>query len=192
MEGSPRANPLCPPTPFLRRLFQDFRNFWCLWSNPARNNVHPHPPSPQVFAKRHFSGEGGGVYILSPHAAGILYPPPFYTAPTPRRVFSGVGGWGCIKFWPRIWFKGGIIACSRMVPTLAEPWSWTMVCTPSEPWSWKSPPWHRAIENNIEVIAEGGFQDHGSEGVQTMVQDHGSARVGTIQVQAIMPPLMWA
>ena len=31
-----------------------------------------------------------------------------------------------------------------------------------------------------------GFQDHGSEGVQTMV----SARVGTMQVQAIMPPLM--
>ena len=35
----------------------------------------------------------------------------------------------------------------------------------------------------------GGFQDHGSEGVQTMVPDHGFARVGTMQVQAIMPPL---
>ena len=32
------------------------------------------------------------------------------------------------------------------------------------------------------------FQDHGSEAVQTMVQDHGVARVGTMQVQAIMPP----
>ena len=31
------------------------------------------------------------------------------------------------------------------------------------------------------------FQDHGSEGVQTTVQDHGFARVGTMQVQAIMP-----
>ena len=41
-----------------------------------------------------------GVYILRPHAAGILYAPPFYTPPTPRRVFSGVGGWGCIKFGP--------------------------------------------------------------------------------------------
>ena len=34
----------------------------------------------------------------------------------------------------------------------------------------------------------GGFQDHGSEGVETMVPDHGFARVGTMQVQAIMPP----
>ena len=38
----------------------------------------------------------------------------------------------------------------------------------------------------------GGFQDHGSEGLQTMVPDHGFTRVGslgTMQVQAIMPPL---
>ena len=41
-----------------------------------------------------------GVYILRPHAAGILYAPPFYTPPTPRRVFSGVGGGACIKFGP--------------------------------------------------------------------------------------------
>ena len=40
------------------------------------------------------------MYILRPHAAGILYAPPFYTPPTPRRVFSGVGGWGCIKIGP--------------------------------------------------------------------------------------------
>ena len=40
------------------------------------------------------------MYILRPHAAGILYPPPFYTPPTPRRAFSGVGGWGCINFGP--------------------------------------------------------------------------------------------
>ena len=41
------------------------------------------------------------MYILRPHAAGILYaPPPSHTPPTPRRVFSGVGGWGCFKFGP--------------------------------------------------------------------------------------------
>ena len=40
------------------------------------------------------------MYILSPHAAEILYAPPFYTPPTPRTVFSGVGGWGRIKFGP--------------------------------------------------------------------------------------------
>ena len=40
------------------------------------------------------------------------------------------------------------------------------------------------------MVAEGDFQDHGSEGVQTMVSDHGFARVGTMQVQAIMPRLI--
>ena len=40
------------------------------------------------------------MYILRPHAAGILYAPPFYTPPTPRRVISGGGGWACIKFGP--------------------------------------------------------------------------------------------
>ena len=36
----------------------------------------------------------------NPDAGGILYPPLFYTPPTPRRVFSGVerGGY---KIWPR-------------------------------------------------------------------------------------------
>ena len=40
------------------------------------------------------------MYNLRPHAAGILYAPPFYTPPTPRRAFSGVRGWGCTKFGP--------------------------------------------------------------------------------------------
>ena len=31
--------------------------------------------------------------------------------------------------------RGGMIACTCMVPTLAKPWSGTMVSTPSEPWS---------------------------------------------------------
>ena len=67
---------------------------------PGGNYIHP-PPSPHFWPKGIFQGRGGGVYILSPHAAGILYPPPpFYTPPTPKRVFLGVGGWGCIKFGP--------------------------------------------------------------------------------------------
>ena len=46
------------------------------------------------------------MYILRPHAPGILYAPPFYTPPTPRRVFSGEGGWACIKFGPVLYFVG--------------------------------------------------------------------------------------
>ena len=79
----------------------------CRGELPGRNYIRP-PPPPPFLAKRHFSGEGGcifqgrgvGVYILSPHAAGILYAPPFYTPPTPRRVFSGVGGAGVYKIRP--------------------------------------------------------------------------------------------
>ena len=45
-----------------------------------------------------------GVYILRPHAAGILYPPPPPLLYTPRPLggyFSGVGGWGVYKIRPR-------------------------------------------------------------------------------------------
>ena len=42
-----------------------------------------------------------GAFILKPHAAGILYAPLLYT-PSPRRVLSGVGGWGCRKVGPII------------------------------------------------------------------------------------------
>ena len=67
---------------------------------PGRNYIRPPPPFPHFWPKGIFQGRGVGVYIWRPHAAGILYAPPFYTPPTPRRVFSGVGGWGCIKFGP--------------------------------------------------------------------------------------------
>ena len=43
------------------------------------------------------------------------------------------------------------------------------------------PPWHQALEKKTEVVAEGDFR--------TMVPDHGFARVGIMQVQAITPPL---
>ena len=60
------------------------------------------PPSPTPISgrKAFFRGGGVGVYILRPHAAGILCAPRFYTPPTPRRVISGVGVWGCINFGP--------------------------------------------------------------------------------------------
>ena len=69
-----------------------------------------------------------------------------------------------------------MIACTCMVPTLAKPWSGTMVCTSAS--MFLSIAWCQGQD----------FQDHTSEGVQTMVQDHGFARGGTMQVQAIMPP----
>ena len=71
--------------------------------NPGRNYIHP-PPPPPISGPKAFFREGVGVYILRPQAVGILYAPPFYTPPTPRRVFSGVGGWGCIKFGPVLKF----------------------------------------------------------------------------------------
>ena len=42
----------------------------------------PLPPPPISGQKALFRGRGGGVYILRPHAAGILYPPLLY-APHP-------------------------------------------------------------------------------------------------------------
>ena len=54
----------------------------------------------------------------------------------------------------------------------------------------KSPSAATSTFFSIARCQGGDFQDHGSEGVQTMVQDHGFARVGTMQVQAIMPPLI--
>ena len=72
-------------------------------------------PLPPFLAKRHFSGEGGGVSILSPYGAGISNPPPpFYTPPTPRRVFIGVRGWGCIKIGPVN--KGGELRGGENIP----------------------------------------------------------------------------
>ena len=78
--------------------------FWSLLSPflsnfPGRTYIRP-PPSPHFWPKGVFLGRGAGVYILRPRAAGSLYAPLFYTPPTPRRVFSGEGGWGCIKFGP--------------------------------------------------------------------------------------------
>ena len=60
----------------------------------------PTPPLPHFWPEGFFPGEGGGGVISNPPTTGILYPPLFYTPPTPRRVFSGVGGGGVSKFGP--------------------------------------------------------------------------------------------
>ena len=78
-----------------RRLHWIFLNFLQSIFQGEIFNPPPHFWPEGIF-------QGRGVYILKPHAAGILYapPPPFIHPPTPRRVFSGAGGWGCIKFGP--------------------------------------------------------------------------------------------
>ena len=48
---------------------------------------------PDFRLKGIFQGGGVGVCILRPHAAGILYAPPFYTPPTPRIGFGKRGLW---------------------------------------------------------------------------------------------------
>ena len=60
-------------------------------THPIRNIQRKviYPPPPPFLARRHFSGEGGGVY----------FEPLFSTPPTLRRVFSKGGGY---KIWPCI------------------------------------------------------------------------------------------
>ena len=50
---------------------------------PGRNYIRPPPLFPPFLAKRHFPGRGVGVYILRPHAPGILYTPPLVYTPHP-------------------------------------------------------------------------------------------------------------
>ena len=49
---------------------------------PGRTYIRP-PPSPHFWPKGIFQGRGVGVYILRPHAAGILYAPPLLYTPHP-------------------------------------------------------------------------------------------------------------
>ena len=58
----------------------------------------PPPPSPHDFGQTAFFRER--VYILEPLQQEFHTPPPLSCAPTPRRVFSGVGGGGG-TIWPR-------------------------------------------------------------------------------------------
>ena len=64
--------------------------------------IHVSPP--HVWLTRVFQGRGG-VLFEAPRGRNCIPPSSYiyiyiYTPPTPRRAFSGVGGWGCIKSGP--------------------------------------------------------------------------------------------
>ena len=89
-------------------FWYDFLGSFCNFS-PGRNYIRP-PPLPPFLAKRHFPVED----FEAPRGRN-LYAPPFYTPPTPRRVFSGVGGVRVYKIRPRIFCSG---AAARVLPPL--------------------------------------------------------------------------
>ena len=67
----------------------------------SRANLYTPPPThPHFWPWGIFQGGGWGCIFWGPTRQEFYTPPPFYTPPTPRRVFSGVGGWACIKFGP--------------------------------------------------------------------------------------------
>ena len=56
--------------------------------NPGREIIYTFP-LPPFLAQSIFQGRGVGVYILRPHAAGILSPPPLYRIGGEERMKSG-------------------------------------------------------------------------------------------------------
>ena len=75
------------------------------------------PPLPHFWPKGIFQGRGVGVYTLRPHAAGILYAPPFIHPPPLGGYFQGWGV-GVYKIRPRI---NTVIYLAQMVsPGLPE------------------------------------------------------------------------
>ena len=81
-----------------------------LWERGIFKAVHllqgriknPPPLAPHLGQKTCFSGGGEGcVFFEPPSGRNFIRPPPlFYTPPSPRRVFSGVREWGCLKIGP--------------------------------------------------------------------------------------------
>ena len=107
--GLPPPQPKIPPPRRRRGLLWTWRVFlqkehgnsrrpqnWCSHFRPqnSREKLYMPPPLSHFWPKGIFQERGVGVYILRPHAVGILHASPFYTSPTPRRVFQGLGGGG--------------------------------------------------------------------------------------------------
>ena len=64
----------------------------CDRSLPGRNFIRfLLPPPPRSWPEGIFKVEGGGVHFEAPLWQDF-YPPPSFTPPAPRRVFSGLGG----------------------------------------------------------------------------------------------------
>ena len=82
----------------------------------SREKFYVHPPP--YLARRHFQcGGGGGVYILRPHVAGILYAiPPFLHAPLPLE--GSFQGWGVGVYKTRPWNTHG--ACLNWWADLSQ------------------------------------------------------------------------
>ena len=74
---------------------------------------------PHCWAEGIFWAKGVGEYFGSPPRQDFYMPPLCYAPPTPRRVFAGVGGAGCIKFGPQIPLSStkqdlaALLSCSR-------------------------------------------------------------------------------
>ena len=73
-------------------------------SIPGKDHIYiyTHPPPPPIFwPEGILRGRVEGVNSEPPPCGRIFVGPPLFpTLPTPKRVFSGVGGWGCIEFRP--------------------------------------------------------------------------------------------
>ena len=77
---------------------------------PGRNYICP--PIPPFFGQKAFlRGSGGGCIFWTLPRKNFILPPPLNTTPTPKRVFLGMGGWGCIKIWPPIAREAGSTSC---------------------------------------------------------------------------------
>ena len=94
---------------FRQSLPQLFRSLSLGLHKTSGEKLHTPPAPPRDFGQKAiFKGEGGGgVHFEAPPGQDFYAPPLFYTPPppTPRRVFSGVGRWGCIKSGPPKQFK---------------------------------------------------------------------------------------